>query len=123
MRELPTFLNGMCYVIEFIGDFKPLQQVKVTVKTLSNVDVKELNVWVLGQYDYVGVATDHWDENRPLKISVPFGKDQIPKILSKHYELMPLKCKKSDPDYLSIQQCALDYFVANDFLPCPHKVL
>ena len=112
----------MCYVIEFIDNFKYGQRVKITVKTLSHVNVKKLNVWVTAQYDYMGIAVDQWDETRPFKISVPFGKDEIPKILSEHYELLPLKCKKSDPDYVSTQQCNVDYFISDNFLPCNHKV-
>ena len=111
----------MCYVIEFIDDFQPGQKMKITTEILPHIDVKELNVWITSQFDYVGIAVDQWDENRPFKINVPFGRDQIPDIRCQHYESMPLKCKTFDPDYESVQQCNVDFFLSNDF-PCPYKV-
>ena len=80
VRELPSFQNGMCYVIEFIDDFVPGQKMKITTEILPHIDVKELNVFITSQFDYVGIAVEQWDENRPFKINVPFGKDQIPNI-------------------------------------------
>ena len=111
----------MCYVVEFIEDFIPGQKMKLTVNTLPHIDVKELSVWITSQFDYLGIAANTWDENRPFKINVPFGKDQIPNIRMQHYESLPLKCKTSDPDYKSVQQCNVDYFISIDF-PCPYKV-
>ena len=111
----------MCYVIEFVDDFEPGQGMQITIKTLPHIDVKKLNVWVTSQYDYLGVAVDQWDEKRPFKITIPLGIDQIPNICSQHYESFPLKCMASNPDYKSIQQCNVDFFVSNDF-PCTKKV-
>ena len=82
---------------------------KITTEILPHINVKELNVWITSQFDYVGIAVDQWDENRPFKITVPFGKDQIPNIHCQHYELMPLKCNTSDPDYESVQQCNVNH--------------
>ena len=111
----------MCYVIEFIDEFLSGQQMKITTETLPHIDAKELNVLVTSKFDYFGIAVGQWDEKRPFKFTVPFGKDQIANIFSQHYESLPLKCKTSDPDYKSVQQCNVDYFISNDF-PCPHKV-
>ena len=111
----------MCYVIEFIDEFLPGQQMKITTETLPHIDAKELNVLVTSKFDYFGIAVGQWDEKRPFKFTLPFGKDQIANIFSQHYESLPQKCKTSDPDYKSVQQCNVDYFISNDF-PCPHKV-
>ena len=111
----------MCYIIEFTNNFQPGQTVTITVKTLSHISVKEMNVYLTAQYDYLGVANDGWPDYRPLKINIPLGTTQIPKIISQHYEQRPLKCKE-DPDYVSGQQCAVDNFISKEFSPCPHKV-
>ena len=60
----------MCYIIEFIDEFNPAQNFVITVKTLSHVHVKELNVYVTAKYDYLGLLGE-WGENRPLKIKLP----------------------------------------------------
>ena len=111
----------MCYVIEFIDDFVTEQKFKITTEALPDTEVRELNAWITSQFDYVGIAVTQWDEHRPFKINVPFGKDQIPNIRSQYYELSPKKCKKTDPDYQSVQQCNVDFFLSNEF-PCPYKV-
>ena len=115
----------MCYVIEFGGQFdnhfKEISKVKITAKVLNHVKMKELNVWVIAQYDYLGIAIDNWGDNKPEKINVEVGKDQIPKITSHHYEKVPLECN-SDPRYVSVQQSIVEYFSAKAFSPCPIKV-
>ena len=111
----------MCYIIEFTNNFKPGQTVAIMVKTLPHISVKELNVYVTAQYDFLGVAHGGWLDNWPLKINIPLGTTQIPKIICQHFEQRPLKCKK-DPDYVSVQQCLVDKFISKEFSPCSHKV-
>ena len=111
----------MCYTIEFTNNFKPGQTVTITVKTLPHISVKEMNVYLTAQYDFLGVALNAWADNRPLKINIPLGTTQVPKIISQYYEQRPLKCK-GDPNYISVQQCLVDDFISKEFSPCPHKV-
>ena len=80
-----------------------------------------MNVYVTAMYDFLGVANDGWADNWPLKINIPLGTTQIPKIIGQNFEQRPLKCKE-DPDYISVQQCLVDYFISKEFSPCPHKV-
>ena len=110
----------MCYVIEFIENFQPDQYVKITVKRISDIDAHELNVWLTTRFDYLGVIHNSWGDIKPFKINIPFGSNQIPKITSKEHEHTPLKCKTSDQEYVSVQQCWVDFFINEEF--CPHKV-
>ena len=112
----------MCHIIEFSSKFKPDQNLDITVKTQSHVNVKELNVYVTAKFDYLGVFIHEWGEFRPLKINVPFGNDQVPRIITQHYQQIPLRCKKSDPTYVSSHQCLVDYFISKEYSPCPYKV-
>ena len=103
----------MCYVIEFIDLFK--KKVKITVKKSSHVDVKELNVWMTAQFDYLGVTHTYWGENKPFEIDIPFGSMKVPTITTQEDVQVPFECKKSDSDYVSVQQCWVDTFISKDF--------
>ena len=52
---------------------------------------------------------------------MPFGSSQIPKIEFEEFTNEPLKCKDFDLEYVSIQQCLVDYFNSKDFSPCQNK--
>ena len=112
----------MCYIIEFIDDFKPNQKVKIIVKRNSSVNVKDLDVWLTAKYDFLGVVHTYWQENIPFKINIPFGTIKVPKIITKEDVQKPYKCKISDPNFVSIQQCIINTFTSNDFSYCPQKV-
>ena len=94
-----------------------------TAKKLSNQDnIRELNVWLTADYDYLAVTHQYWAEARPLKINVPFGDHQIPSITYTEFTHTPLKCKDFDHKYLSLQQCLVDIFNSKDFItPCQNK--
>ena len=107
----------MCYVIEFTEKFQPGTEVQITVKTLPNIHVKELNVFLTAKYDYIGLLSDHWDEHIPFKINLPFGKDQTSQIISKPYESLPLMC---NPDFEFLHQCQIHHFIEKN--SCNTKV-
>ena len=107
----------MCYLIEFVNNFQPGQEVLIYVKTLPNIHAERLNVWLTAKYDYLGVIADYWDESRPFQINLPFGMDQTSKIIIKPYESIPFKC---NPDYEYLHQCQIDHFMAEN--SCPTKV-
>ena len=113
----------MCYIIGISSPI--LSDEKIMIRVLKNPEVnfKDLDVWITPEYDYMGVSAEVFGEYTPLKIKVPFGKEQIPKIKGQECVKKPLKCKKSDPDYVSAQQCLVDRFISDDFSPCSSKCI
>ena len=64
VRELPTFSQGMCYVIEHKKGFLPdtiAGEVKITVQAMPDTEIEDLNVWLTSQYDYLGVVNGSSD--------------------------------------------------------------
>ena len=123
VRELPSFTDGMCYLIQsnltLIADGNQGDELIITAKKLPKQnDIRELNVWLTDDYDYLAATHQYWAESRPLKINLPFGNHQIPLIKYQEFTHTPLKCKDFDHEYISLQQCLANTFNTKDFAPC-----
>ena len=128
VKELPTFWNGMCYVIECKIPFHPinsdqLQLMWITVE--KNSDIKEVDVRLTSQYEYLSIThSPRFDYNRPYMITVPFGNPRKQRILAIENEIQNLNCEdtyETNSQYQSFEQCLVDLFVFSDFLQCPTK--
>ena len=109
--ELPSFHNGLCYVIEtniYFNDFS--QEIWITVEKNEEDELKGISIWLTNEYEYLGVSHTYWGDFNEFKISVPFGEMEIPKITITENVLQSLDCKKSDSEYVSTQQCLVDKF-------------
>jgi hypothetical protein len=116
-------MDGMCYLIQsnltLIVDGGQGDEMIITAKKLSNQDnIRELNVWLTADYDYLAATHQYWAKSRPLKFNLPFGSHQTPSIAYEEFRHTPLKCKDFDRNYISLQQCLANIFNSNDFAPC-----
>ena len=62
-------MDGMCYLIEsnltLIADGGQGDELIITAKKLSKQNnIKELNVWLTSDYDYLAVTHDIWGHSR-----------------------------------------------------------
>ena len=126
VKELPSFHNGMCYIIECRVPFDPNNPVSIysmwlTIEKTANI--KGINVWMTSQYDYLSITHISRFDHSPFKTTVPFGSPNRPKVLAIENEIQNLNCKTSDPKYLSFEQCLVDLFVSMDSLKCPTKCI
>ena len=97
--------------------------ITITVEKISQQEMKEVNVWLTSKHQYLGLTYRPWNSFSPFQTTAPFGGIQSPKIIAKETKLQRLNCKKSDSDYVSLQQCIADLFFAHDFSPCPNKCI
>ena len=130
---MPTFYNGMCYVIECNipidsekSNFESVYYIWLTVEKIS--EIKEVDLRVTPQYEYLSVIHSPRLDYRPFMITVPFGSLKKQRILAVENEIRNFNCQVSHKthantnfQYLSFEQCIVDLFVFSDFLQCPTK--
>ena len=125
VKELPTFYNGMCYVIEYKHPFNAndvLPEMGVTI-VKTNKDLDYVKLWLTTDYDYLASTHSLYGDFFPFKFDVRFDEKQKTKIMVVETSLRPLICNQLDIDYVSEQQCLVNHFVSEDFSPCPHKCI
>ena len=125
VSELPSFYKGLCYKIESNFHFHVAStEFWITFQRHENVDLESVSVWLTSQYDYLSLANYHLSGGYvAFKISFPFGKKEVSRIQFKQNQFQSLECEKSNPEYISKQQCLASYFNSNDYYPCPMKCI
>ena len=97
MKELPSFANGMCYIIKHKQSFV-FNSITVTIEK-KNIDIGHLKVWLTSDYDFLEAILN---ENFPsYQFNVPFGEIYFPRITFKETIIKALDCKSSDIEYVS----------------------
>ena len=119
MKELPSFSNGMCYIIKHKQSFV-LNSMTVTIEK-KNVDIGHLKVWLTSNFDFLRAIQDEHDPS--YKFNVPFGEIYSTRITFKETIIRTLDCKLSDIGYVSVQQCLVNTFINEHFSACPFKCL
>ena len=125
VKELPTFYNGMCYVIEYKHPFngnEVLPEMGVTV-VKTNEDLDYVKVWLTTDHDYLASTHSIYGDFFPFKFDVRFEEKQKTKVMVVETSLRPLICNQLDIDYVSEQQCLVKHFVSKNFSSCPHKCI
>ena len=95
----------------------------ITVERNTKDKLKGISVWLTSQYDYLSVIHDMWGNFPAFKISIPYGQVELSKVIFKQNELQSLDCEKSNAEYVSIEQCLVNYFISDDFPSCPIKCI
>ena len=107
---MPSFYNGLCYVIESNYYFgKVFSQLWITFERNAKVDLESISVWMTYQYDYLSIVNHFFGDYRAFKISLPFGKKKVKNIEFKENQFHHLECEKSNSEYISKQQCLASY--------------
>ena len=120
MKELPSFANGMCYIIKHKQSFV-FESITVTIEK-KNVDIGDLKVWLTSNYDFLR-AIQEGNDPFLYKFNVPFGGIYSTRITFKETIFKALNCKLSDIGYVSDQQCLVNIFINEHFSACPFKCL
>ena len=125
VKELPTFYNGMCYVIEYKHPFNAndvLPEMGVTI-VKTNEDLDYVKVLLTTDHDYLALTHSIYGDFFPFKFDIRFDEKQKSKIMVVETSIRPLICNQLDIDYVSEQECLVNHFVSEDFSPCPHKCI
>ena len=121
---MPSFYYGLCYVIESHIHFDdPNSLFWITFERKKNINLEAVSVWLTSQYDYLSVSHRLWGDYGAFKISFPFGDKEVSRVIFKQNELQSLNCEKSNPEYISTQQCLASYINSNNFFPCSTKCI
>ena len=87
------------------------------------MDISFLKIWITSNYDFL-VATSRLKSFLvPFQFRVSFGGTQYTEIKLEETIIKPLNCKTSDIGYVSQQQCLVNMFINEQFLPCPVKCI
>ena len=113
----------MCYLIETTSHLDLNDAITLTVEKISEQEMKEINVWLTSKHHYLGLTYRPWNSFSPFQTTASFGGIQSPKIIAKETKIQRLNCKKTNPNYVSLQQCIVDQFLSHDFSPCPKKCI
>jgi hypothetical protein len=92
LKELPTFYNGMCYVIEYKHPFNAndvLPEMGVTI-VKTNKDLDYVKLWLTTDYDYLASTHSLYGDFFPFKFDVRFDEKQKTKIMVVETSLRPL---------------------------------
>ena len=120
----------MCYVIECKVPFNPKHFVFGSVYSMwltveKKSEIKEVDLRMTSQYDYLSIAHIPRFDYRPFWIKVPFGtvSKRIKRVLAIENEVRNLNCETSNLEYSSFEQCLVDLFVSSNFSYCPTKCI
>jgi hypothetical protein len=116
--ELPTFYDGMCYIIEPKQAFQYMMTVAIEKKEDKEID--SVNVRVTSDYEYLKPV--YLPTIETFEFKVPFGGTYKTQTTIMETMIKPLKCKSSD-SYVSDMQCFANLFFSKDLSPCPVKCL
>ena len=125
MKELPTFKEGMCYVLELKDSYILSQSLSLTVEKNEDIKMDYVKWTMTSDHDYLGVTTTRKvADAMPYKFTSKFGGIMNPKITTVQTIRNPLNMNcEYHPDYVSEQQCLVFEFFDQDFSPCPIKCL
>ena len=121
VKEQATYHYGMCYIVEIMNNLDE-EKISMTVQRSAGHEAKQVKIWLTSQHDSLGIVYRTLGNFRPFKTAVPFGGDHVPKITIQQSETYNMKCKKSDSDYVSEQQCFADEYLFGNF-SCHTKCL
>ena len=121
VKEQATYHYGMCYIVEIMNNLDE-EKISMTVQRSAGHEGKHVKIWLTSQHDSLGMVYRTLGNFRPFKTAVPFGGDHVPKITIQQSETYNMKCKKSDSDYVSEQQCFADEYLFGNF-SCHTKCL
>ena len=89
----------------------------------SDMEITFVKIWITSNYDFL-VATSRLKSFLvPFQFRVSFGGTQYTEIKLEETIIKPLNCKTSDIGYVSQQQCLVNMFINEQFLPCPVKCI
>ena len=123
VKELPTFHEGMCYVIELKDKYILKNSMTLTVEKNEEIKLDYIKWTMTSDHDYLGV-TSHRKvaDAMPYKFTSVFGGIMNPKITTVQTIRSPLICDEQH-DYVSEQQCLVFDFFDKYFSPCPVKCI
>ena len=124
VKELPTFHNGMCYVIELMDRYISKDSLTVTVKRNKGNEMEYVKWTMTSDHDYLSEThLNMWIDYMPFKFTSLFGDMMNHKVKTVQTIRKPLKCTMYNDDYISEQQCLVNDYFAKDFSPCPVKCI
>ena len=122
MKELPSFHDGMCYVIESLQPFD-FNSMTGSIEKI-HTDIDSTKIWITSNYDFLFLThTPVSDFEPPFKFRVPFEEVTTKRVTLTETIIKPLNCKTSDTEYQSKAQCLDNMFRAEKFSPCPIKCI
>ena len=123
VKELPTFHEGMCYVIELKDKYILKNSMTLTVEKNEEIKLDYIKWTMTSDHDYLGVTTHRKvADAMPYKFTSRFGGIMNPKITTVQTIRNPLICDEQH-DYVSEQQCLVFDFFDKYFSPCPVKCI
>ena len=125
MKELPTFKDGMCYILELKDKYILSHSLSLTVEKNEGIYMDYVKWTMTSDHDYLGVTTNRkMADAMPYKFTSNFGGIMNPKITTVQTIRKPLNMNCDyHPDYVSEQQCLVFEFFDKDFSPCPVKCI
>ena len=88
----------------------------------KDMDINSMKIWLTSDYDFLRIATQTSKSAFfPFQFTIPFAGIYTTQIKFRETIIKPLKCKISDPEYVSEQQCLVNMFINENFSPCPIK--
>ena len=108
--ELPTFYDGMCYIIEPKQAF---QLMTIVIEKQENKEIDSANVMLTSDYEYLKPVYFPTMNTETFEFKVPFGGTYKTQTTIMETMIKPLKCKSSD-SYVSDMQCFANLFFSKD---------
>ena len=71
VKELPSFYEGMCYIIESKQHFD-FDLMTATIEK-SDMDINFVKIWITSNYDFFAATTMFKSSMVPFQFTVPFG--------------------------------------------------
>ena len=96
----------------------------LTVERKDGIKMDHVTWTMTSDHDYLVTTTyKKGADVMFLKFTLYFGANINPRITIMETIRNPLKCKISNGDYISEQQCLVSHFFDKDFSPCPVKCI
>ena len=116
---MPTFYDGMCYIIEQKQSPHFAYMTVVIERDLDAID--SVSVRLTSDYEYLHqISLSTLLNSGIFQFSVPFGGIYKTEASILETMIKPLKCKSSET-YVSDMQCLVKFYFSEDLSPCPFK--
>ena len=100
----------MCYIIESKQRFD-MESMTASIEK-KDMDIDSMKIWLTSDYDFLRIATQTSKSAFfPFQFTIPFAGIYTSQIKFRETIIKPLKCKISDPEYVSEQQCLVNMFI------------
>ena len=118
---MPSFSEGMCYMIESMQHFDYGSMTGTIEK--NDMDINFVKIRITHNYDFLVATTAIKGSSVPFQVNVPFGGIHYTQINFIETIIKPLSCKTSYAEYVSEWQCFINIFIDENFSPCPIKCI